>query len=393
MLALLLTTLWLEAPPVLPSSETEGPTPPVSTEERTDEPSAEPAGEVPIQAPDASADAPAEPPAGEPTLPQPPTLPGPPSGGVTPPPSASLRWSAPLGCPSVDELRQGIERRLGRSLDDADVQVDAQIVVQEGGYRLVLQSEAGDVVERRTLDADDCGALTDATALIVALAVDPVAVAGGMELWSTAPESSESATPKNPRRATPTGPPSRSAAVPESSRRLEGGLLRVAGGVGLGAVPGITGAFSLAGGLRWRRARLELEGAYWIPRRSEPVDGASVQIQLGTAAVRGCGVLARDRLEAPLCGGLQLGGMRGAGAGSPNARTAQGLWLAVDAGVGLSWWFRPSLGLAGGFSAAVPVIQPGFEIDEQPPVRLFEPPPVAGRLWLGLEIRIPRRSS
>jgi hypothetical protein len=131
-----------------------------------------------------------------------------------------------------------------------------------------------------------------------------------------------------------------------------------------------------------------VEGAYWIPRTSAPIDGASVRVQLGTAAVRGCGQLGRDRLEAPLCGGVQLGGMRGAGRGASAPRTTQGPWVALEAGVALSWRFAPRWALAGGFTAAVPLVEPVFELADMPPVRLFAPASVVGHVWLGIELRL-----
>ncbi len=370
-----------------PSSGTAGPEAPVVEGEASAGEAS--AGEATVSEP-AEGGEPAEP-----ALPEPPELPEPPPTGATPPPPgpASLQWSAPIGCPTTDELRGGIERRLGRTLEPSEAEIDARIDATEGGYRLSLRTTVDGVADERTLDADDCGALADATALIVALAVDPVAVAGALELWNR--EASEQTPPSEPvarpalrRRAMPESSEPSAEPPAQSPRGLAGGIMRVGGGVGLGAVPGVTGALSLAGGLRWQRARLELEGSYWIPRRSEPIDGASVRVQLGTAAVRGCGVLAREQLEAPLCGGLQVGGMRGDGEGAPGARSAQGLWLALEAGVGLSWWFQPRWALAGGFVAAVPLVSAEFDLDTEPPVQLFEPSAVAGRLWLGIEFRL-----
>lgn len=333
-----------------------------------------------------------------PVLPEPPELPEPPDGPELPPEPDAVRWVAPVGCPSAPELRRGIERRLGRTLAPSEANVEAQVDPQaQGGYRLVLRTSAAGVVDERVLEADDCRALADATALVVALAIDPVAVVEAMEAFAPVDEIEAPPTETPPvapaparRDATTTelgAAPGAGDEAPERSSR-PGGLLRVGAGVGLGALPGVTGVPSLAAGLRWRRARLELEGSYWIPRVSDPVEGARVAVQLGTATVRGCGQLGRDRLEAPLCGGVQLGGMRGQGRGAPDARAAQGLWVALEASVGLSWWFRPRWALAGGFVAAVPVRQPAFELTDDPPVRLFEPSAVVGRVWLGIELRL-----
>ncbi|MCB9714904.1 MAG: hypothetical protein H6712_13640 [Myxococcales bacterium] len=336
---------------------------------------------------------------------QPPSLPEPPAArpGTDVPPM--VQWTAPPTCPGPGWVHRGIERRLGRPLASGEVAVEGQVTATAEGFVLELHTAAGELSESRRLEATDCLALADATALVVALTVDPVAVA---EVLAAArevpveeeplpppqrpeaeaelePEPSPAASPEPPAETTPREPSE------ETSRRLEGGLLRLTAGLGLGATPGATGAFTLVGGLQWRRARLELQGSYWLPRRTAPLDGATVSVQLGAAGVRGCGQLRRDRIEAPLCGGLQLGGMRGEGAGVPGARPAQGLWLALEASVGLSWWIRPRWALAGGFAAAVPLVQPAFEVGRSPAVRLFEPSPVAGRLWLGVETRLGRR--
>lgn len=316
----------------------------------------------------------AEPGTDEATLPEPPALPEPPgpseSSVELEPPPVPVRWSAPAGCPTPEDVQQGIERRLGRPLADDELRLEATVSEVPGGYRLALRTEAAGAVRERAIDSEDCAALADAAALIAALAVDPVAVAGVVDLE---PEASPTAEPRPAR------------APPRPSRRGPGGVMRLAGGVGLGALPGVTGGAALAGGLRWPRARLEVEGGYWIPRRSDAIDGERVRVQLGTAGVRGCGQLSRDRLEAPLCGGLQLGGLRGDG---PGDRSTQGLWLAVEAGVGLTWWASTHWGLGGGFSAAVPLVHPDFDGVADPEVRLFEPSAVAGRLWLGVELRL-----
>ncbi len=365
-------------------------------------PGESPVADAPSDAGETSEPAPAEvePADGDttPSMPEPPTLPEPPPTSVVDAPEpSSVHWTAPEGCPAADELRHGVERRLGRTLSPGEVDVDARVTEPaSGGFRLALTTDVEGVHDERTLDADDCGALADATALIVALAVDPVAVADALGAWqSPAPEDAPppivATNEVGPATGTGRSPAARAESPTEPTdgpREPMTGIFRSSAGVGLGAVPGVTGAFALAGGLRWSRARLELEGNYWIPRPSAPDDQARVRVQLGTVTARGCGQLSRDRIEAPLCGGIAVGGMRGDGRGAPNARVAQGLWLALEAGVGLSWWFAPQWALAGGFVASVPVVHPSFDLAADPPRVLFEPSAVAGRLWLGIEFRL-----
>src|SRR5690606_15890524 len=212
-----------------------------------------------------------------PVLPEPPEPPEPPV--ESPKPSAEpevIGWSAPAGCPSGEELRRGMERRLGRTLAAGEAQAEGRVELREaGGYRLTLRTTVEGVTEERALEADDCRALADATALIVALAIDPVAVAEVIEPWGgdpleppPAPVGVESgplvpAPAEGPAEPEPEPAETPPEAIEPASRSRPGGLFRVGGGVGLGAIPGVTGALALAGGLRWRRARLELEGSYW----------------------------------------------------------------------------------------------------------------------------------
>ncbi|MEM7153311.1 MAG: hypothetical protein AAF799_10750 [Myxococcota bacterium] len=353
---------------------------------------AEPASPAPVPvAPDqGTTETPSAP--GDPsTVPTPPVLPEPPPTEPEPAPAPPLRWSAPVSCPSPDAVQRGIEQRLGRRLLEREVEARAEITEDAQGYHLTLRTTTSGFSEERTLSANDCVALADATALMIALAIDPVAVASAIEPWEPSEPEADPPTsaPAVNERAHPTEPAGTTPPANEPSRRLQGGMLRLAANLGLGALPAVSGGPALAAGLRWQRARIELEGHYFVPRGSTPVDGASVNVQLGTATVRGCGQLAHERIEAPLCGGVQLGGMRGDGDSTPGARTGVGLWFALEASIGLSWWFRPQWALSGGVATAVPIVRPGFQLDDEPAVELFEPSSVAGRVWLGIEVRMP----
>jgi hypothetical protein len=190
--------------------------------------------------------------------------------------------------------------------------------------------------------------------------------------------------------ATPEGRTAELAAdEPPTPRRAPGGFLRLQGGPDVGALPGvITGAVGLAAGLLWPRARLELQGVYLAPRSARTAHG-ELEAELAAAAALGCARLGRGRLEVPLCGGLELGGMRGRGRGVPEARTATNLWLAVvaSAGVAVRLGERWSLGAA--LQLVTEIVRPGFQLrDPGPEVPLFTPAPVTGRLLFGVELRL-----
>ncbi len=332
-----------------------------------------------------------------PGVPAPVEVPAPRSDPETPD-AETMQWSAPASCPDVTEFRASVERRLGRALVDDEVKVEARVEATTGGYRLALRTVASGVTDTRTFEAGDCTTLVDAAGLVVALAVDPLAVAA--RVLDPPPAARDEFSDPVAAEPTVTTVRTRGSSVAPGvssgpvTRRADArmhdvrptGLFRVGVGVGLGVVPRVSGAVSAAAGLRWRRARLELEGSYWIPRVAKPI-GPWVRVQLGTVAVRGCGQLARERFDVVVCAGPQIGRMGGHGVGTRYPRRADAIWFSLNAGVAMSWWFRPRWALAGGLDVAVPVVRPAFELAGAERTQLYTPASVSGRLWLGIEVR------
>lgn len=373
-----------------------------------------------------------------------------------PPGESELRWSAPPGCPDRAALLAGIARRRGRPLVAGEVDVDARISRNAGRHLLRLRVRAGARSERRSLAADTCAPLADATALLITLALDatsdtPPALPPGVVPEPTAdpltppgdaadppatadtppasspadPLTSPASSPADPLAspattasspagplaspatpatgpATPaTGPaadplspdtldaPRDPAPAPAPLRRARrpGGLVRLHGGLERGAVPGFSGDVGLALGLLGERWRLELAADFIAPRtRAHPQ--ADLRASLLAAGLHACARPGRGALELPLCGGLELGGMRGSAHGPAVERSATGLWFAGVLGVGLAWRFHPRLALWAALQGRL-AVRPSFQLrDPGPVVKLFEPWPVSGRLLLGLELRL-----
>ncbi|WAS91787.1 hypothetical protein [Nannocystis punicea] len=171
-------------------------------------------------------------------------------------------------------------------------------------------------------------------------------------------------------------------------RRAIGGFVRVQGGPEIGALPGVTGAVGLAVGLLWRWARLELHGVYLAPSTATTPLG-ELRASLAAASVLGCARPGRGRVEVPLCGGLELGGMRGAARDLPDARTTTVPWLAAVAGAGVAVRLGERFSLWGALQLVAGLVRPGFEVrDPGPPVPLFTPAPASGRLLFGVEVRL-----
>ncbi|MCY1063543.1 hypothetical protein OV090_02155 [Nannocystis sp. RBIL2] len=345
---------------------------------------------------------------------------------VPEPPAAGLVWEAPGGCPGREALLAAIERRLGRAFA-GEVQVEARVAPQAEAprYRLVLRISTRGRGAARTLTSQRCAALVDATALLVASAARREAEAGAApvadaveeveiaEAAEVAMPEPEAAAPGGEPVAPPIGPapglegdtalevrlagPLAEGAPVSSETPLEapggrtrrlGGALRVQGGAELGALPGVSGAVMLAGGLLWRRARLELRGTFLTPRTEERPQG-SLRAFAGMAAVLGCARLgARPRVEFPLCGGLEAGGVRGSAQGVVGARSTTARWLAVVASAGVAVAVHPRLRVGATLEGVAGILVPSFEVRDPGPAEvLFASSRVSGRLLFTAELR------
>jgi hypothetical protein len=86
----------------------------------------------------------------------------------------AFEWRAPEGCPSASVVAEGIAHLLGGPARDLRVQA----TVERGSHWLVtLETTSKTASGHRTIEAATCQGLANATTLIVALLIDPDAVA------------------------------------------------------------------------------------------------------------------------------------------------------------------------------------------------------------------------
>lgn len=334
-----------------------------------------------------------------------------------PQPADDVQWFAPPGCPDRDALLAGIARRRGQALAPGQARVIARaIAVGPRRYRLDLELDVGGRHEARVLTARTCTALVDALALRIALALDasareapadppdpadPPAVSPTAPVDPPVPPAVSPVSPADPPLSpavsplpptSPPGPPVPAlefAPLPPTPTRpgaVPGGFLRLHGLGELGALPGPTGGVGLAGGLLWPRFRLELDASYLAPRALDRPQ-ARVRASLFAGAVLGCARLGRGVLELPLCGGLELGGMPGAGQGPGVRATALGRWLAVTVGLGAAVRVHPRIHLWTAVQGLFAVQRSTFVLRD-PELILFDPGVVSARLALGVELRL-----
>jgi len=93
--------------------------------------------------------------------------------------TVDFAWSAPAGCPPDAAVRAEIGKLLGGPIEGRareDLRVRA-VVERRELWLVTLDTLAGGTAGHRTLESATCEGLASATALIVALIIDPDAVA------------------------------------------------------------------------------------------------------------------------------------------------------------------------------------------------------------------------
>ena len=308
--------------------------------------------------------------------------------------SGGLEWSAPPQCPDEGQLHALIEGHLG----DRTLGLQARATVQAGptGFVLDLEVQRGSTRDQRQVEAEDCEVLARVAALVVALAIDPVAVTRTqaptrpitpheLEVPSPPPLPPPEPSPRAPVRPAPRAsapsPPETDDARPEF-------LLSTEGGLETGALPLFSGLVGLDMALAWPRFRLEWGGVFVTPR-TEQQTTADVRVMLGAAAFRACLRLRQPRIEVPLCGGVEAGAMRGDGERAPDARTGLGPWVAPTASAALRVPLASRVAIFARGRVAAPILRSGFQVEGPgEAAAVFVPAPVSARATIGLELKI-----
>lgn len=288
------------------------------------------------------------------------------ASGQSPPPSpVELTWAAPEGCPARPYVLERIQKLLGTTpLAETRLKADGRVSLPEAGLWRVHLAVVGHGTDgERELTADTCERLADATALVLALAVDPEALA------------------RRPVASTKSSPPS------EESGTTIGLALRPLLAGDLGTLPfpgtGIGAAVALLIG----RARVELSGAYWFLQRVERVVGEGVggSFQLVSGGLRGCFSPKQGTLELGACAGFEAGPLLGAGIGLADSGRGQSLWAAILGGAGAGLHLSHVWSLRADAGVGYAPLRPRFVAEGLGTIQ--ESSPMVGRAQLGVEAR------
>jgi len=287
----------------------------------------------------------------------------------------TFSWQAPAGCPSRDEVNAEIARLLGGTIrvpQGGDIK--ARAVVSRGlTWALAMETELAGRPGRRSIEAASCQDLADATALIIALMIDPDAVA---------------AHATQPRPVAPP-PPAETAPAPQQRPRTMQYLVGIHAAGSQGTLPsvdvGLGGGIGLAGRL-WR---VELRGTYGLRRDQKAMapapPGAYGQFNFAAAALAGCFNLGREGLAFGPCADAELGVVSAKGVNVSQSLPADTTWLALGGGVYAAVSLGHHLSLPLHLDVLAPLRRSEFVV-KGVPGRVFQAPVVGGRISVGIEL-------
>ncbi|MGA2448949.1 MAG: hypothetical protein ABTD50_09765 [Polyangiaceae bacterium] len=322
----------------------------------------------------------------------------------------ALEWVAPDACPEAAYVGQQIDRLLsGTSLVGAPY-LRARAEVHQDllrAWSVELRTTGPNGPGFRTVAAESCRALADATALILALAVDPNRVAENRPRIVAPQESASPAREQTP----PAGPPSNgTGAVPPTPaprpiviaepRRAPAAARErlhdlnwefdVSAVLDVGTLP--TVAPGMAATLAWiprARSPLRFEVAtdLFFDQAKEVPSAQSGQFALRTFDAGACAQTPLGRLDVSACADAELAWLLAEGLYETQAWQGDAVWLVLRGRALGAYRLTSTIAMRGDVGAGYDTRRPVFMASGAGPGFIHQPARTTGRISLGLEIR------
>lgn len=338
----------------------------------------------------------------------------------------ALTWQAPEGCPTRDAWLSSLRSRVDEAAwNEAAPKLRASVRIDttETGYALQLDTELDGATGQRRIEAASCAELVEASALIVAFAIDPeaagrtasaapvvasdgapavvtpvegssVALApiAAAPAEAAAPEPAPAEAVRPVPRVEPRAkgfdrerPPEHVRAVVRPRSQL---FVRPLALLDIGTLPALGVGPSLAVGLRIRRISLEL-GVSYLPAQliiEATADRIIGELRWLAGSAGACYSLFPDqRLDAAPCVRMELGRLWGRGRNlEADMISAGATWLALLAGAQVSYEIWRGLAVNLEVAAGLPLLASAFRVDAVGEVH--ETPSVVGRLSAGVTL-------
>jgi hypothetical protein len=299
-------------------------------------------------------------------------------------------WQAPPDCPSPEDVRAEVARLLGGEIRlPAGRDFRAKASVSHGQtWSVSIETELAGRPGRRSIEAASCQDLADATALILALTIDPdVAVTHPTRPKAPLPPSPS---PLQPAQSPPPVPTSTQPA-PRKQASSTDVLFGLQAEGSQGTLPSVDLGLGGSIGVVGRRYRVELRAAYGLRRdqiaHATTLPDAYGQFNFLAGVLAGCFNLGREALAFGPCADAEVGWVSAKGYGVSRSMTASRPWLAIGAGgyAAISLSSRWSVPLH--LDVLAPVLRPEFVFKSVTASRVFQAPVVGVRVNAGIELR------
>jgi hypothetical protein len=306
----------------------------------------------------------------------------------------ALVWRAPEGCGDGAAVTADVERLVRGSESTERVEAEAEVIAADGAYRVRLRTRARGEIGERVVAAASCAQVASATAVILALMIDPTA-AGRAAEEEGAPVPKAVPTPARAPTAAPVerGSPPSPAGAPDAVSTPTRASTQVAVVVSAsfagdaGTMPGASAGGGVALAALLGAYRIELRGALF-PSASgalsmRPTAGADFSMLV--VGLDGCRALVQHpRARADVCAGAEVDRVsaQGHGVSSPASGSTTFGAAALDALLDVPLASKFSAVVRGG--AAAPFIRSPFYFEGLGTVH--RPSAVAGRVAGGVAV-------
>jgi hypothetical protein len=282
------------------------------------------------------------------------------------PKSLTLDWAAPAECPDGAAIERAVNDVVAPNARGTAARSVRGVVTRPSPTTyhvdLAIETEPGRWSER-SLSGATCASVSDAAALVIALA-----------------EHAERDAPlREPPRAREAGADARST--------RERPFIVLSAALDHGATAGLAPGVSVLGGASFAQVRWEASVSYFAPQTAS-VAGApelGAKFTLWNVSARACYPLWRGALWLSPCAGAGMDGTRGVGFGAHTPLTATSWVLVARAGALTEWELARSTALRLDLEAILPFARPEFTVDGAGAV--FRRDPLGFRGAFGVELR------
>ena len=306
-----------------------------------------------------------------------------------------LQWEAPAGCPQAGEVRASIRQLLGEESGrnaNTRMSVKARALQENGHWLGTLETQSGPNVGKRTLHAESCDSVAGATALIIALMIDPEAVAAhqAQQDGVALPSPSDSAAPTaraevpKPKEREPTSKMARSFAAPEQSplSLFVGPTLAL----DIGSLPSVTAGFGGHLGVSTRHLSIEAGLADWAPSQAGVAGtAAGGTFHYVTAGLSACPYLGEARFRYGLCFDSEYDRMSASGYGANVNYAGSFHWLSLGGSALARWSLGKRLAIPIRAGVVVPLAYPVFRLNGTPE-EVHRPSRISTRFAVGIDL-------